>query len=120
MILIKNANLISMSEVNYQITDILVENDKIKDIGKLNQKDFPDAKVIDAKEQFVTPGLVDPHCHIGLFEEAIRSEGADGNEVTAPITPEMRAIDAIKPQDVAFKEALEAGCHYCLYRPREC
>lgn len=107
--LIKNANLLSMAEINYEIVDILVEGKKIKKIGKLNESDYPGVKVIDAFKNFVTPGIVDPHCHIGIFEEAIGFEGADGNEMTSPITPEMRAIDAIKPQDVAFQEAMESG-----------
>ena len=109
MYLIKNANLISMAEINYEINDILIKDGKIVEIGKIKESDFPKAKVIDAEENYVTPGIVDPHCHIGIFEEAIGFEGADGNEMTSPITPEMRAIDAIKPQDVAFEEALESG-----------
>ncbi|HEY8445337.1 MAG TPA: amidohydrolase [Bacilli bacterium] len=109
MLLIKNANLISMAKINFEVCDILVEAGKIKQVGKLEVIDFPEANVIDAKGQFVTPGLVDPHCHIGLFEEAIRGEGADGNEMTNPVTPELRAIDAIKPQDMAFDKALQAG-----------
>jgi len=109
MYLIKNANLVSMAQINYEMTDILVENGKIAKIGKLSEKDYPEAIIIDANNQYVTPGVVDPHCHIGIFEEAIGFEGADGNEATSPITPELRAIDAIKPQDVAFQESLEAG-----------
>lgn len=109
MILIKNAYLISMSKINYQIVDILIEKGKIKDIGNLNETDFPDAHVIDANKDYVTPGLVDPHCHIGLIEEGIGFEGSDGNEMNDPICPELRAYDAIKPQDMAFKEALAAG-----------
>ena len=109
MILIKNANLLSMAEINYEITDILLDGSKIKKIGQINASDYPKAKVIDAKEKFVTPGLVDPHCHIGLYEEAIGFEGSDGNEMTSPVTPELRAIDAIKPQDEAFITAREAG-----------
>ncbi|MFA7076701.1 MAG: amidohydrolase family protein [Candidatus Izemoplasmatales bacterium] len=107
--LIKNANLLSMADINYEIVDILVEGKIIKKIGKINEKDFPNSVVIDAEKNYVTPGLVDPHCHIGIFEEAIGFEGEDGNEMSSPITPELRAIDAIKPQDVAFKEALESG-----------
>ena len=107
MYLIKNANLLSMADINYEIVDILVEGKKIKKIGKLNENEFKGVKVIDAKGNYVTPGIVDPHCHIGIFEEAIGFEGADGNEMTSPITPELRAIDAIKPQDVAFQEAME-------------
>ncbi len=109
MYLIKNANLLSMADINYEICDILIENGKIAKIGTIKPSDYPEATVIDAKKNFVTPGIVDPHCHIGIFEEAIGFEGADGNEATSPITPELRAIDAIKPQDVAFAESLEAG-----------
>jgi len=98
-----------MEEINYEIVDILIEGSKIKAIGIFNEQDFQDATIIDANGRFVTPGIVDPHCHIGIFEEAIGFEGADGNEMTNPIFPELRAIDAIKPQDVAFAEALEAG-----------
>ena len=48
MILIKNANLISMEEINYEICDILIEGKIISKIGKLDEKDYPNAKVIDA------------------------------------------------------------------------
>ena len=109
MILIKNANLISMADINYEVVDILIEDGKIKEVGKLKEGNYKDAFVIDAEKNFVTPGLVDPHCHIGVFEEGIGFEGSDGNEVTDPICAELRAIDAVKPQDTAFKDALEAG-----------
>ncbi len=109
MLLIKNANLISMALVNYELTDILIEGKKIVKLGQLNEKDYQGVVVIDALKNYVTPGIVDPHCHVGIFEEAIGFEGADGNEMTSPVTPELRAIDAIKPQDSAFKDALQAG-----------
>lgn len=109
MILIKNALLIGMEDVNYEVRDILIEGSKIKAIGTFAASDVMDALVIDAAGRYVTPGIVDPHCHIGMFEEAIGFEGADGNEMTNPVFPELRAIDAIKPQDVAFEEALQAG-----------
>ena len=109
MILIKNANLISMEEINYEICDILIEGKTIAKIGKLDEKDYPNAKVIDALGKYVTPGLVDPHCHVGLMESTIGWAGSDVNEATSPITPELRGIDGIKPHDECFKEALESG-----------
>lgn len=109
MILIKNANLISMEEINYEICDILVENGLIKKIGKINEQDYPHAQVIEAKGRYVTPGLVDPHCHVGLMEATIGWAGSDVNEATNPITPELRGIDGVKPHDECFKEALESG-----------
>ena len=46
-------------------------------------------------------------------------EGDDGNEMTDPITPHLRAIDAINPEDVCFQEAYEHGvttvCTCLLY-----
>ena len=98
-----------MEDINYEKQDILVEGKTIQSIGHFDEANYPNAQVIDALGRFVTPGIVDPHCHIGIFEEAIGFEGSDGNEMTNPIFPELRAIDAIKPQDVAFQEALEAG-----------
>lgn len=109
MILIKNALLIGMEDVNYEQRDLLIDGTTIQGIGAFDAASYPDATVIDAKGRYVTPGIVDPHCHIGIFEEAIGFEGADGNEMTNPVFPELRAIDAIKPQDVAFEEALQAG-----------
>ena len=109
MILIKNANLISMEEINYEICDIPAEDGIIKKVGIINCEDYPDAKVIDANGRYVTPGLVDPHCHVGLMEATIGWAGSDVNEATNPITPELRGIDGVKPHDECFKEALESG-----------
>jgi len=64
---------------------------------------------VDAKGCLVTPGLVEGHCHIGMWEEGIGFEGEDGNEDVEPITPQLRAIDAINPMDMAFQDALEGG-----------
>ncbi len=55
------------------------------------------------------PGMVDPHCHVGMWEDGMGFEGDDGNEMTDPITPQLEAIDAINPFDNCFREALEAG-----------
>ncbi|MCL2545388.1 MAG: amidohydrolase family protein, partial [Clostridia bacterium] len=40
---------------------------------------------------------------------AMGFEGSDGNEMTDPVTPQLRAIDGINPQDRCFDEALAAG-----------
>lgn len=109
MLLIKNANLISMEEVNYENKDILVKEGKIAGIGSFNPADYPEYEVIDACGRYVTPGLVDPHCHVGMIESTIGWAGSDCNEMSNPITPELRAIDGIKPHDECFQEALDSG-----------
>ena len=109
MLLIKNANLISMEEINYELKNILIKDGKIEAIGSFNSCDYPNYQVIDAKGRYVTPGLVDPHCHVGMIESTIGWAGSDANEMTNPITPELRAIDGVKPHDECFKEALDSG-----------
>lgn len=69
----------------------------------------PEADVLDAKGAVVTPGLMDAHSHIGIWEDGIDFEGDDGNEDTDPITPHLRALDGVNPADRAFSEALAAG-----------
>ena len=67
------------------------------------------ANIIDAEGRLVTPGLVEAHCHIGLDNEGMGWEGHDYNEIVDPLTPQMRAIDSINPQDEAFALAVAGG-----------
>ena len=66
MLIIKNCNLWTMAELNDINADILVEDGKIKEIGSICIEQYPNAEVIDACGKFVMPGIVDPHCHIGV------------------------------------------------------
>lgn len=109
MIIIKNANLLSMAGIDEEIMDIRTADGKIQEIGKIDETKYPEYEVIDAKGKLVTPGLVDGHCHIGMEEEGTREAGDDVNEYSDPIVPHVRGLDAIKPQDEAFAEALNAG-----------
>jgi len=89
---------------------ILIEDGKIKSVGK-SVKVPEGAEVIDAKGKVVMPGLVEAHCHIGIYEEKIGWAGSDGNEATDPATPHMRALDGIKANadEGGLIAALEAG-----------
>ncbi|MGI6239731.1 MAG: amidohydrolase, partial [Christensenellales bacterium] len=108
MLLIKNADLYAMEgEERVAGGDILVEGAKIRAVGQ--NLHAPGAKVIDAKGKAVTPGLVDAHCHIGMWEDGMGFEGADGNEITDPVTPALRALDAINPVDPCFAAAYRGG-----------
>ncbi len=107
MKLIKNAHIYAMDGSEYENGCVLFD-DKIQYVGK--NWAFPDAdEVIDAKGLIVTPGLIDAHCHLGMFEDSLGFEGDDGNEDSDPVTPHLRAIDAINPFDRGFEEARAAG-----------
>ena len=108
MLLIKNAKVFTMAGKLIENGCILVENGKIKEVGTDLVAPL-DAEIIDAEGKNVFPGFIDAHCHIGMWEEGIGFEGADGNEMTDPITPHLRAIDAINPRDEAFENAIKGG-----------
>ena len=108
MLLIKNAKVFTMAGEIIENGCILVENGKIKEVGTDLVAPL-DAEIIDAEGKNVFPGFIDAHCHIGMWEEGIGFEGADGNEMTDPITPHLRAIDAINPRDEAFENAIKGG-----------
>lgn len=86
------------------------EDGKITGIGAMaDMPTCPGAEVYDVHGMCVSPGFVDAHCHIGMWEDALAFEGDDGNESTDPVTPHLRALDAVNPQDRCFAEALSAG-----------
>ncbi len=108
MILIKNGHIKTMAGSDIENGQILIENGKIKAVGQT--VDAPsDAEVIDAGGKLVLPGFVEAHCHIGLDNEGMGWEGRDYNEIVDPITPQLRAIDSINPQDEAFENAIKSG-----------
>lgn len=94
---------------SYQ-ADILVINRKIARIEPdLEEKDFGEAQVLDASGLQVYPGFVEAHCHLGLDGYAIGFEGADYNEMTNALTPELSAVDGLNPQDESIRQAMEGG-----------
>lgn len=108
MLHIINAHLKPITAPDIPCGQMLIDQGKIVAIGQT--VDAPEGcEVFDAQGMLVTPGLIDAHTHIGLHEEAIRWEGADYNEMSNPVTPEMRAIDAINPMDESFHNALAGG-----------
>jgi len=109
MLVIKNAKIITMANQVFENGSIVVEGTTIKEIGNIDVSKYQDAEVIDAKGLTVTPGLIDPHCHIGVMEEGIRFEGNDTNEVSGPIYPELRGIDSIYMKDMAFDYTYKTG-----------
>jgi imidazolonepropionase-like amidohydrolase len=108
MIFIKNGRIFTMTGGVIEKGSILIDDGKIIEVGKDLVAPL-DAEIIDAEGKMVLPGFIDAHCHIGMWEEGMGFEGSDGNEMVDPVTPQLRAIDAINPMDVAFEEAYRGG-----------
>lgn len=108
MLLIQNGLLYTMEKEEPFYGDILIKDGKIERIAdKISAS--ADVEVIDAKGLNVFPGFIDAHSHIGISEEKVSVLGDSCNEGTNPVTPTMRAIDAINPMDSAFHNALAVG-----------
>lgn len=108
MLLIKNGTILTMTGESIEMGQVLVNEGKIVSVGK--DIAVPEnCEIFDACGGFVMPGIIDAHCHIGMWEDGLGFEGDDGNEITDPVTPQLRAIDAINPMDRSFIEAYENG-----------
>jgi len=108
MFLIQNGLLYTMEQTHPIRADLLIKDGKIE---KIAEKIIPteNMQVIDAEGKNIFPGLIDAHSHIGISEEKISGQGDECNEGTNPVTPALRAIDAINPMDSAFHNAVAVG-----------
>lgn len=99
-----------------------VENGKIVWVGTMGQwqkryRAEGGEPVLDAAGGWVLPGIIEAHCHMGITEEKKGMEGDDCNETVDPVTPWLRAIDAINSMDAAFDDAVRAGITAAMIGP---
>ncbi len=116
--LIKNGKIFTMNGINYDNGCVLVNGNIIADVSEtIDASKNIDGKEIDARGCWVLPGLIEAHCHMGVSEEKVGMDGDDSNEVTMPVTPYIKAIDAINPMDAAFHSAIKAGITSAMIGP---
>ena len=105
--LFKNATIYTMEQEPF-VGDFKIDKGVFTEVGKnLTANEGEDVQ--DLNGLYVFPGLVESHCHLGMEETAIRFEGDDVNEITDPITPNMRGIDGCNPMDETIESALKGG-----------
>jgi imidazolonepropionase-like amidohydrolase len=115
MKLIKNGRIMTMAGGVYNNGYVLFDEGKIvragEDLEEIREQlqGINPEDIFDVEGGYVLPGFIDAHCHIGLWEDAVGFEGEDGNEMTDPVTPHLRAIDGVYHSDRAFEEARESG-----------
>ena len=87
---------------------VLIRDGRIEAVG--SGLVVPDGtRVIDAGGGWVLPGFIEAHGHVGVHEEGEGWAGADSNELTEPVTAQVRALDAINPADLGFRDAISGG-----------
>jgi len=116
MIAIVNGKVYTITHGTLEKGVVLIEGKKIVEVGE-NVTIPAGTQVIDAAGKVVFPGLIDAHCHAGIFNDGVGWEHADGNETSDPITPHLRALDAVHPEDLAFPDIISAGVTTILTGP---
>lgn len=109
-LLIINGRILTMAGKVLPKGCVLTENGRITAVAdQIAIPEDKDTEIIDASGCLVMPGLIEAHCHVGITEEKKGMEGDDCNENVSPVTPWLRALDAINPMDAAFDDAVRAG-----------
>lgn len=106
-----------MAGVSYDNGYVRITGNKIASVGGMDSLSWDERAQLEKEKQdaldvngaWVLPGLIDAHCHVGMTEEKWGMAGEDCNEMTSPVTPHIRAIDAVNPMDPAFHDAIMAG-----------
>jgi imidazolonepropionase-like amidohydrolase len=99
-ILIQNATLLTITNGTIQHGSILIKDGKIAEVGTSIQAP-QDAQVIDAKGQYVMPGIVDCHSHIAV----------DGsvNEGSISVSSIANIADVLNSDDIDIYRDLAGG-----------
>lgn len=99
-VLLKNATVWTNEKEGILLNaDVLLENGKIKAVGK--GLSAGNAKVIDATGKHITAGIIDEHSHIAI--EGGVNEGAQSNSA------EVRIADVVNSEDVNIYRQLAGG-----------
>src|SRR5215475_7534964 len=96
---IKNATVMTVAKGTFK-GSILVKDGKIAEVGE-KVMEPTGAKVIDASNQYVIPGIIDCHSHIAI----------DGgvNEGSVSVSSMVDIKDVLNPEDIAIYRALAGG-----------
>ena len=104
-----NGVLLTMEGQRFENGYVEFENGKITAFGDMADAPAYGGETFDAQGGYILPGLMDAHTHIGIGEEGLRWEGIDYNEITNPVTPQLRVIDGFNPFDTAIPKAVAGG-----------
>lgn len=117
---ITGGRIMTMAGQVYENGTIRIEDGKIREVKEGAIGEMPAGRVgnvLDVQGAWVLPGLIEAHCHVGITEEKKGTEGDDCNENVTPVTPWLRAIDAVNTMDAAFDDAVRAGITSVMVGP---
>ena len=103
-----NARILTATSPQIEAGTLVFKAGRIISVGR--EVSIPeDALIIDAKGRWVTPGLIDPHSHLGVYPTPLLPSTMDLNEKSGNNTAEVSAESGIWPQDPGFEQARRGG-----------
>ncbi|CAL1706960.1 unnamed protein product [Somion occarium] len=121
--LIKNARIWTGDANGTEVVnaDILLDKGIIKGIGRVGHAHLKmlrdDLVVLDAKNAWITPGIVDLHSHIGDSPLPDLNGAQDDNSLLGPIQPWLRALDGLNTHDDSYLLSIAGGVTTALVLP---
>ncbi len=107
-VIITNATILTAAGDRIARGSVLVRDGKVAAVGA-SVETPAGAVVVDGTGKWVTPGIIDPHSHLGVYAAPSVQANEDGNEATNPNTAEVWAEHSVWPQDPQFPLALVGG-----------
>jgi imidazolonepropionase-like amidohydrolase len=87
--------------------DVVIQRERITAVGAATVSG--EDRIVDVSGRWITPGLIDPHSHIGVYALPGVRAHRDGNEVSGPFQPALRAEEGLWPRDPAIRRAVAGG-----------
>ena len=106
--IIRNGEIYDAVNRQPYLADIAVRDGKIAAIGN----DLPQLEgeeIWNAEGRRIYPGFVEAHSHLGLDPYGAGFSEKDYNEMTEPLTPQLRGLDSFNPMDQGVRLALMGG-----------
>jgi imidazolonepropionase-like amidohydrolase len=109
-VLVRRASVWTATGERFEPGYVLIEDGRIAAVGAGDgPAPKPGTDVVDAPGKIVTPGIIDPHSHMGVYAEPRTVGHDDGNEATDPVTAGLWAEHSFWPQDPALERAAAGG-----------
>jgi len=95
---------------------VLIRDGRIEEVGS-DVAIPPGTEILDAGGGCVLPGFIDAGSAAGLYEDGNGPVGHGANESTDPITPHLRALDGLWPDDLGLEDCRACGITTVLVNP---
>ncbi|KAH9846908.1 carbohydrate esterase family 9 protein [Lenzites betulinus] len=100
--------------------DILLNGGIVKRIGRVGSADleeFTDVVRVNAQGKWVSPGIIDLHSHLGVYNSPQLQGAFDVNSRKGPVLAWLRALDGLNTHDDAYKLSIAGGVTTSLVLP---